>query len=224
MPAKKSTSPPEEEKTKKPVTKTKPTEKKTPAAKKPAVKKTAVKKKPAAKKPSARKTAVKSTDATSGQKLTLRVPKEKIEAQQAPEAKNDNNPQAEQKKPRPKSPVNGVELPEGRRFKAGEEAREKGRRGGIKSQQVQAQRRTLREELLALLSMASKDSEGKDHTQQEYISAALIKEARNGNVRAYETIRDTIGEKQAETMKMEVAAPQFENLDAAFAKLSGDGK
>jgi len=196
MPARK-TSPPEEEKPRKPVTKKKPTAKKAPAAKKPAVKKT-----------------------TTAPKTPTKAPAKK-EAPKAPAAKNDN-PQADGKKPRPRSPINGAELPEGRRFEQGEEQRERARRAGKKSGESRRARKTLREELLDLLQVTTKDSNGKDHTQQEHISAALIKEAKGGNVRAYETIRDTIGEKQQEKVEMSVALPQFDALDAAFIKMTGD--
>ena len=51
-------------------------------------------------------------------------------------------------------------------------------------------------------------------------AAALIREARNGNVRAFEIIRDTIGEKPRERVEMAVAKPQFEALDAAFREMT----
>ena len=70
------------------------------------------------------------------------------------------------------------------------EARERGRNGGIKSGEVRAKRKTLREELLALL-----ETKIEDKTIQEKISFSLIQEALDGNVKAFETIRDTIGEK-----------------------------
>lgn len=67
-----------------------------------------------------------------------------------------------------------------------EEARKISSNGGKRSGEVRRQRKTLREELLALLS---------DGNTQNKISTALIDEAMNGNVKAFETIRDTIGEK-----------------------------
>ena len=70
------------------------------------------------------------------------------------------------------------------------EARERGKNGGIKSGEIRAQRKTLREELLALLR-----TKVKNKTIQEKISFSLIQKALNGNVKAFETIRDTIGEK-----------------------------
>lgn len=71
-----------------------------------------------------------------------------------------------------------------------EEARERGKKGGIKSGEVRAQRKTLRQELLTLL-----ETKIENKTIQEKISFSLIQEALNGNVKAFETIRDTIGEK-----------------------------
>lgn len=71
-----------------------------------------------------------------------------------------------------------------------EEARTRGRQGGIKSGIARAQRKTLRDELLALL-----ETKVEDKTIQEKISFSLIQEALSGNVKAFETIRDTIGEK-----------------------------
>ena len=72
-----------------------------------------------------------------------------------------------------------------------EEARERGRKGGLASGEARRKRKTLKEELLLMLS---------DGDIQEKISVALINEAINGNnsgsvTKAFEVIRDTIGEK-----------------------------
>lgn len=204
-------SPPEEEKPRKPVTKTKPTARKTPAAKKPATKKAPVKKTP--------------TNAAP-KKTTPKKPTEKKATPKTPAAKNDN-PQADGSKKklnRKPSPVNGNVLPEGRPFQAGDQAREAGRKGGIKSAAIKKARKTFREEMLELLQVESKDSDGKPHTQQELILAAMIKEARGGNVKAYEAVQSTIGEKQQERLEVAVALPQFDTLDAAFSGLGGDAQ
>lgn len=83
-------------------------------------------------------------------------------------------------------PRNGTKnlIPTNKRTK--EEARRISSNGGKRSGEVRRARKTLREELLALLS---------DGNTQNKISTALIDEAMNGNVKAFETIRDTIGEK-----------------------------
>lgn len=78
-----------------------------------------------------------------------------------------------------------------------EEARTRGRNGGIKSGIAKRARKTLKEELLLLLSSGN---------TQEKISLALIQEALNGNVKAFESIRDTIGEKPRENQDVELKA------------------
>lgn len=78
-----------------------------------------------------------------------------------------------------------------------EEARERGRKGGLASGEARRKRKTLKEELLLMLS---------DGDIQEKISLALINEAINGNnagsvTKAFEVIRDTIGERPVEKVQ-----------------------
>ena len=77
------------------------------------------------------------------------------------------------------------------------EARERGRKGGLASVESRRKRKTLKEELLLMLS---------DGDIQEKISIALINEAINGNnagsvTKAFEVIRDTIGERPVERVQ-----------------------
>lgn len=78
-----------------------------------------------------------------------------------------------------------------------EEQRELSRKGGIASGKARAARKTLKEELLALLS---------EGAIQENITLALVNEALNGQnkMKAYEVIRDTIGEKPTEKVEADV--------------------
>ena len=81
--------------------------------------------------------------------------------------------------------------------KSKKEARERGRKGGLASGEARRKRKTLKEELLLMLS---------DGDIQEKISIALIKEAINGNnagsvTKAFEVIRDTIGERPVERVQ-----------------------
>lgn len=114
------------------------------------------------------------------------------------------------------SPISGAPLPRGRPFKQGNEQREIARKGGKKSAQVRAQRKTLREELLAVLTdmKIPEKSTGKEVPVQEALSVSLIRSALNGNVKAYEIIRDTIGEKPTESVT--VLSANFSALDDAF--------
>lgn len=74
-----------------------------------------------------------------------------------------------------------------------EEAREKGKKGGIASGKARAERKALKEELLLLLS---------EGDTQKKISLSLIQQALDGNTKAFEVIRDTIGERPVEKVDM----------------------
>lgn len=121
---------------------------------------------------------------------------------------------------RPVSPRNGVPLPEGRRFTAGEVARTNGSKGGKRAAQVKRQRKTLRQELEMLLTEEIHDKNGKAMETQKALSASLIKAALNGSVQAFIAIRDTIGEKPVE--KVDVQAADFTALDAAYKAMKGE--
>lgn len=76
-------------------------------------------------------------------------------------------------------------------------SQEEAKRGGKASVESRRRRKALKEELLLLLS---------DGDVQERISLALINEALNGNkagsvTKAFEVIRDTIGEKPVEKVE-----------------------
>ena len=96
------------------------------------------------------------------------------------------------------------------------EAREQGRKGGKASAAKRAERKTFREGLLLLLNEPLKDKAGNvtDNTTQDAIIAALVKRAANGDTRAFEMIRDTIGEKPVQDVK--VSTGDFTALDDAF--------
>lgn len=72
------------------------------------------------------------------------------------------------------------------------EARERGKKGGIKSGEVRRERKTLKDELLLLLSSGD---------TQKKVSLAIIKKALSGDTKAFEVIRDTIGEKAVEKVE-----------------------
>ncbi len=84
-----------------------------------------------------------------------------------------------------------------------EKAREIGKKGGKRSAEVRAARKTLREELLALLSAGD---------TQNKISLAMIDKAMNGDTKAFEIIRDTIGEKPKEKLEVEQDKPFEVNI------------
>ena len=65
--------------------------------------------------------------------------------------------------------------------------------GGKASGKSRQQRKTLKEELLALLEAGD---------TQKNISLAMIQQALNGNTKAFEVIRDTVGEKPVDALKL----------------------
>ena len=74
-------------------------------------------------------------------------------------------------------------------------SQDEAKKGGKKSGEVRRARKTLREELLALLSQDIKTEDGGSLNAQVAMSTSLIKEAIDGNTKAFELVRDTIGEK-----------------------------
>lgn len=76
-----------------------------------------------------------------------------------------------------------------------EEVREIARKGGIASGKARRERKTLKEELLLLLEQGD---------TQEKVSLALIQQALEGNTKAFEVIRDSIGEKPTDKLEANV--------------------
>lgn len=74
-------------------------------------------------------------------------------------------------------------------------------KAGKASGEAKRRRKTLSEELLAML--ANKDV-------QEKLSVAIIDKAIDGDVRAFEVIRDTIGEKPVDKSKTEISGGNIE--------------
>lgn len=103
--------------------------------------------------------------------------------------------------------------PQNKRTK--EEQRDIAIKGGKASGESRRQRKTLKEELLALLS---------EGDIQESIALALVKQAVKGNnagsvTKAFEVIRDTIGEKPVEKVAVATANEEAVNkLKDAIAK------
>lgn len=100
-------------------------------------------------------------------------------------------------------------------FRAGAQQVETARKGGKAAAAKRKERKTLREGLLLLLNTpVMKDGKPTDKTTQDAIIAALVKRAAGGDTRAFEMIRDTIGEKPAQDVN--VSTGNFDALDEAF--------
>lgn len=74
-----------------------------------------------------------------------------------------------------------------------EERQELASKAGKASVESRRQRKTLREELIALLS---------EDGLQERVSIALLQKALEGDVKAFTALRDTIGEKPEDMLKL----------------------
>lgn len=120
-----------------------------------------------------------------------------------------------------------------------EEAREKGRKGGLASAASRREKKALRETLEDLLTMSIKNGKptsvekiksiaaikGKNISVQEAIMLAQIQKAIRGDVRAAEFIRDTIGQKPQDNMIVsgEVNNPMAGLTTEELKKLIEDG-
>lgn len=90
-------------------------------------------------------------------------------------------------------------------IRSADEAREKGKKGGKASGKARKERKQLKDELLALLS---------DGDTQAKICTALIRQAQRGNIKAFETVRDTIGEKPMENVALDIGEEMNEAISA----------
>ena len=88
-----------------------------------------------------------------------------------------------------------------------DEARERGKNGGIASGKARREKKALRETMEEMLKVALKDDNlletygkfgfaKKGMTMQDAIVAAMIHQAAKGNVKAYQAIKETITEKR----------------------------
>lgn len=93
-------------------------------------------------------------------------------------------------------------IPTNKRTK--EEARELGRKGGIASGVARRERKTLKDELIMLLE---------DDDNNLKISVALLKRALDGDISAFTTIRDTIGEKPTDKIEADVNSEITINIE-----------
>ena len=95
-----------------------------------------------------------------------------------------------------------------------EEAREIGAKGGRASGESRRRKKTLREQMEMLLSLPVQDEQTRDFIESLGISReevnnalaitlSMYQEALKGNTKAFELIRDTIGEKPTDRLQIE---------------------
>ena len=118
---------------------------------------------------------------------------------------------------RPVSPVNGQPIPVGHPFVAGDLRAVEAQKKAVAARN---KRKTLREELLALLAGDITDKKGRTVQAQTAMSNAILKEALSGNTKAFEVIRDTIGEKPVD--KVMVADVEQSVIDEVEKAVLGE--
>lgn len=98
-----------------------------------------------------------------------------------------------------------------------EEAKERGRRGGIASGEARRRKKEFKESFELLLAMPLKNGrntdvesiknfasmKGKNISVQDAIVISIVQKAMKGDVRAAEYIRDTIGQKPTDNLNIE---------------------
>lgn len=106
-----------------------------------------------------------------------------------------------------------------------EEARELGRRGGVASGIARREKRNLRMQLEMLLDKEYKVKVGDGEkliSGGEAVSTKLLEKALKGDVRAFEVLRDTIGQRPVE--KIMVAEVDTDIIDEVENAVLGNDK
>ena len=88
-----------------------------------------------------------------------------------------------------------------------EEAKEKGRKGGLASGRSRKKRKAFRE----LVDIALRCRGAKGKTVAEDLVLAMVEKALEGNVKAFEVLRDTVGEKPSD--RHEISGPDKEPVN-----------
>lgn len=85
-----------------------------------------------------------------------------------------------------------------------EEQKEISRMGGIASGKSRQKRKKLKDELLLMLE---------NEEMQEKMCIALIKQAQKGNTKAFEVLRDTIGEKPVDSIEIDTSNKMSQEIE-----------
>lgn len=99
---------------------------------------------------------------------------------------------------------------------------EEASKGGIASGEARRRKRDLRQALEILLEREYKDKAGKSITGTEAITAKLFEQAMKGSIKAFETIRSTIG--QDPVQKVMVAEVEQEVIDEVERAVLDNGE
>lgn len=109
-------------------------------------------------------------------------------------------------------------IPQSERTK--EEQRRIARQGGVASGKARAEKRDLRKALELLLEQTFTDKKGVTKTGAQAITERLFSEVMKGNVRAFEVLRDTVGQKPVE--KVVIAEVDQDIIDEVEKAVASD--
>lgn len=93
--------------------------------------------------------------------------------------------------------------------RSAEEVREIQRRGGINSGKARREKRDLRKCLEILLEREFTDKSGNTVSGAEALCAKLFEQGMKGNVKAFETLRDTVGQKMPDKIVVAEVEPEI---------------
>ena len=82
-----------------------------------------------------------------------------------------------------------------------EEAKKRGSAGGKKSGEARRNKAMLKDCLSILLEKKFEGKDGKKHTGAEALSVEIFERALNGDMKAWELLRDTAGQKPADKIE-----------------------
>lgn len=113
-----------------------------------------------------------------------------------------------------------------------EEARERGKKGGIKSGETRRRKTALRNTMNRLLTMQAEveglsdvlRADGGESTYEEIIAMAMIQQASLGNVKAYQAIMKTVGQTEKSEADLEEQKSKVELNRARKEDITGENE
>lgn len=121
-------------------------------------------------------------------------------------------------------PRNGTKnlKPNTRENRTKEEQKKIATKGGIASGKARREKKTLRQCLEILLERTLKDKKGIEMSGAEAVSLKVFEKALKGDIRAFEVLRDTAGQKPVEKVQMKTdinIAESAERLSNIFDQI-----
>ena len=99
-------------------------------------------------------------------------------------------------------------------------SREEAKKGGIASGEARRRKRDIRLALEALLEKDISDKNGNVMTTTEAIALKQVEKALKGDTKAFEVVRDTVGQKPTEKLDVTVNDDSTREMDEYFARHS----